>query len=177
MKLHKKKRKLDLFESLIYYFFPLILLLIPSIFLFNELLNEKFNKEFDTSHKASFLVLLIALFFMWFKHNKLLFKTYKTNKNVLELKNEIYSMSEEYNWEIISSFENRIEFRVKAASDRSNRILFPREYKKFINGIITFQSGEFNLNLVLSFENNDMDMTDHLGETNHLRNRIIKRLK
>ena len=177
MKLHKKKRKLDLFESLIYYFIPLITLIIPSIFLFNELLNESINKEFDTSHKVSFLVLLIALFFIWFKHNKLLFKTYKTNKNVLELKNEIFSMSEDYNWKIISSFENKIEFRINAVSDRSHRILFPTEYKKFINGIILLQSGEFSLNLVLSHENNDMDIFDHLGETNHLKKTIIKRLK
>jgi len=176
LKLNHKKRKLDIFESLIYYFFPLAILIIPSIFLFKELVNDRLNTEFETSHKSSLLVMFIALLLICFKYYKLVFKTYKTNKNVLELKNEIHSMSEEYDWKIISSLENRIEFRVKAISERSNRILFPREYKKFINGIFLLQSGEFSLNLVLSHENNDMDLLDPLGETNHLKKRIIKRL-
>lgn len=176
LNLQKTKRELSLSEKVYYYKVSLIIFFIPFVYLINELINQNFNNEFETSHKISFFLIFIAFVFIWKKNNDLKLETFQTRLNKNELNHEIEKLVNKFNWKIISSSENHYEFKIKASSFRSSNLFdFGYEYKRYIDAIIITHSRQFQLNLILNIENTEV--IESLGEIKQLEKMIINKLK
>lgn len=175
LNLKKTKRKLSIFQKIVYHRIAIILFSFPFIFLITELINGGLSGELEALHKMSFLLIIIALLIIWKNDKDLKLKTFKTQLNKNDLKQEIEKLAKEFNWNTISLSDKHFEFRIKASSNFNN---IGVEFKRYINLIIVFQSGQFCLNAILDMDNMQLfQVFDLLGETKQWTKTTANRLK
>lgn len=175
LNLEKTKRKLSLFQKLVYHRIAIIIFSFPLIFLITEILNGRLSGELEPLHKICFLLIIIALLIIWKKDKDLKLKSFQTQLNKNDLKQEIEKIAKEFNWNTISLSDNHFEFKIKASSNFNNIGI---EFKKYINLIIVFQSGQFCLNAILDMDNMQLfQVFDLLGETKQWTKTTANRLK